>query len=114
MLLEATNERDATRLSLLGSSQRLARAAILRRLYVVAAMYGIQLKSTWIPTNDNEHADALSRADFDRFFSLPQRFPLHQVQAPCLESLELLTNPLGPANPSSPDWRRSAHADSLR
>ena len=97
-----------------GSSQRLARAAILRRLYVVAAMYGIQLKSTWIPTNDNEHADALSRADFDRFFSLPQRFPLHQVQAPCLESLELLTNPLGPANPSSPDWRRSAHADSLR
>ena len=96
------------------SSQKALRAAILRRLYVVAAMYGIQVKATWISTHDNEHADALSRADFTRFYQLTQSFPLSQVQSPCLQSLDLLTNPSGPQNPSSPDWLQSNAAASLR
>ena len=86
------------------SSQQTMRAALLRRLYVVAGMYGIQLKSTWIPTIKNLHADYLSRNKLTQFLSLPQKFPLLHVEDPCLDSVALLTDPLGPANPSSPEW----------
>ena len=86
------------------SSQQTMRAALLRRLYVVAGMYGIQLKSTWIPTIKNLHADYLSRNKLTQFLSLPQKFPLLHVEEPCLDSVALLTDPLGPANPSSPEW----------
>jgi hypothetical protein len=95
------------------SSQKELRAIILRRLYVVASLFGIQLKSTWISTHDNEHADALSRADLTRFFSLPQHFPLQHVKNPCLQSLDLLTNHHGKQNPSSPAWRTTQAATSL-
>ena len=95
------------------SSQKELRAIILRRLYVVAAMFGIQLKSTWISTHNNEHADALSRGDLTRFFSLPQNFQLVPVKHPCLQSLDLLTNRHGKQNPSSPEWRATEAATSL-
>ena len=87
-----------------GTSPTNVRAAILRRLYVVAALHGIELKSTWIPTAQNEHADALSRGDLQRFFSLTQNFPLSLVSNPQLQSAALLLHPLGSANPSSPSW----------
>ena len=89
------------------SSRQDLRVAILRRLYVVAAIHGIQLKSTWISTHKNEHADALSRADLLRFHSLPQHYPLLQVQRPYLQSIELLTSPDGPQNPTNPAWLKS-------
>ena len=96
------------------SSQKRIRATILRRLYVVAALFGIQLRSTWIPTDFNEHADALSRSDMQRFFSLPQSFPLQQVLNPCLQSMDLLVNPDGRENPSSPAWLQSNVAVQLQ
>ena len=96
------------------SSQKRIRATILRRLYVVAALFGIQLRSTWIPTDFNEHADALSRSDMQRFFSLPQSFDLQQVLNPCLQSMDLLVNPDGQENPSSPAWLQSNVAVQLQ
>jgi hypothetical protein len=87
-----------------GSSATVIRAAVLRRLYVVAALHGIELRSTWIPTKKNEHADALSRGDLTRFEKLTQNFPLLLVSSPKLQSVDLLVNPMGKANPSSPAW----------
>ena len=86
------------------SSRLPLRAALLRRLYVFAAMYGIQIRSTYINTKRNEHADALSRGDLTRFFTLPQHYPLRQVAAPKLDAVGLLMDPAGPLNPSSPAW----------
>jgi hypothetical protein len=73
-------------------------------LYGVAALYGIDLVSTYINTSINTHADLLSRGDMDKFFSLPQLFPLQKVVAPALEAMDLLVNPTGPANVSAPGW----------
>lgn len=89
------------------TSQKSLRAAILRRLYVVAVLYDITISSSWISTHDNKHADSLSRSDFVTFYALPQHFPLSKVVTPCLQSLELLTDPMGPQNPSSPAWLNS-------
>ena len=80
------------------------RAALLRRLFVIAAAHGIQIRSSYINTKRNEHADALSRNDLTRFFSLPQDYPLQQVHAPRLISFGLLLDPDGHLNPSSPTW----------
>lgn len=80
------------------------RASLLRRLFVIAAAHGIQIRSTYINTKRNEHADALSRNDLDRFFSLPQDYPLQRVRHPKLDAIGLLLDPDGPLNPSSPTW----------
>jgi hypothetical protein len=85
------------------SSSRPLRAALLRRLFVFAALHGIQLGSTYINTKRNEHADALSRGDLNRFLSLPQHYDLHHVQART-DAMGLLLDPTGPLNPSSPAW----------
>lgn len=84
------------------SSRRPLRAALLRRLFLFGAMYGIQIRSTYINTHRNEHADALSRGDLTRFFSLPHHFPLQQVVSPRLEAVGLLLHPRGALDPSSP------------
>ena len=86
------------------------RAALLRRLFVIAAMHGIQIRSTYINTKRNEHADALSRNDLTRFFSLPQDYPLQRVRSPRLDAFGLLLDPDGPLNPSSPTWVPEAGA----
>ena len=92
-----------------GTTHGVVRAAILRRLFVVAAIHGIEMRSSWISTERNEHADALSRADFQRFFSLPQHYSLQQEMEPRLDSSQLLTDPEGSANPSSPAWVHQYH-----
>ena len=80
------------------------RAALLHRLFVIAAMHGIQIRSTYINTKQNEHAGALSRNDLTRFFSLPQDYPLQRVRSPRLDAFGLLLDPDGPLNPSSLTW----------
>ena len=84
------------------SSKLPLRACLLRRLYGVAAHFAIDLKSTYINTHDNKHADFLSRNDMKNFFLLPQFFPLQEVLAPRLDAMPLLLDPLGPANLSTP------------
>ena len=86
------------------SSQQPVRAALLRRLFSVAAHYGIELQSSYINTKLNLYADTLSRGDLTSFFSLPHCFPLSQVHMPALSAMALLTDPTGPENPSSPAW----------
>lgn len=95
------------------SSRQPLRAALLRRLFVFAAMYGIQLRSTYINTKRNEHADALSRGDLRRFFALPQSYPLSQVAAPRLAAAGLLLDPRGPLDPSSPAFLAAFPCSSL-
>jgi len=73
------------------SSKIPIRATLLRRLFSVAAKHGITLRSTYINTKNNLHADSLSRADMKFFFSLPQFYPLVQVK-PNLTAMDLLTN----------------------
>ena len=70
----------------------------------MAALYGIDLVSTYINTDVNTHADLLSRGDMDKFFSLPQLFPLQKVLAPALDAMDLLVHPQGSANVSVPGW----------
>jgi len=89
------------------SSQRPVRAALLRRLFAIAAHYGVDICSTYIPTDKNLHADFLSRGKMKQFFSLPQRYPLQEVEHPVLQAMDLLVHPMGPQNPSSPTWFNS-------
>ena len=103
LMLRCDNTASVANVTSQSSSQPM-RAALLRRLYVVAAKYGIQLRSSYINTKRNEHADALSRGDLTRFFSLPQLYPLQKVAAPRLEAVGLLLDPDGALNPSSPAW----------
>ena len=97
------------------SSKLPLRACLLRRLYGVAAHFAIELKSTYINTHDNKHADFLSRNDMKKFFLLPQSFPLQEIAAPRLDAMPLLLDPLGPANLSTPHslnvsgWKIPAH-----
>ena len=86
------------------SSKIPVRAALLRRLYATAAHWGVTLKSTYINTHDNLHADTLSRGNMDEFFSLPQHYELREMRQPDLSSMDLLVNPTGIENPSSPLW----------
>ena len=91
--------------SVLNQTSRVpVRAALIRRLYAVAAHYGVSLHSTYINTKKNLHADTLSRGNMHDFFLLDQRYPLVQVVDPALGAMDLLTDPNGPANPSSPSW----------
>jgi len=89
------------------SSQRPVRAALLRRLFAIAAHYGVDLCSTYIPTDKNLHADFLSRGKMKQFFSLPQHYPLQEVEHPVLQAMDLLVHPMGLQNPSSPTWFNS-------
>jgi hypothetical protein len=84
------------------SSKQPVRNTLLRRLYGIAAYYGIDISSTYINTKDNVHADSLSRGDMSTFFSLPQNYPLFQVQSPNLTAMALLTDPMGSADLSTP------------
>ena len=86
------------------SSKIPVRASLLRRLYGVAALFGIELTSTYIDTSTNTHADLLSRGDMEKFFSLPQLFPLQKVKEPALAAMDLLVHPKGRANVSHPGW----------
>ena len=86
------------------SSKMPLRAALLRRLFVFASIFGFQVASTYIHTKRNEHADALSRGDLTRFFSLPHSHALQEVARPRLEAVGLLFDPTGPLDPSSPQW----------
>lgn len=89
------------------SSKRPIRAALLRRLYAVAAHWGITIRSSHIGTKLNVYADTLSRGQLTEFFNLPHLFPLVQVQQQKLGAMALLTDPEGPQNPSTPDWFQS-------
>ena len=84
------------------SSKLPLRACLLRRLYGVAAHFAIDLKSTYINTHDNKHADFLSRNDMKKFFLLPQFFPLQEILKPRLDAMGLLLDQFGPANLSTP------------
>ena len=86
------------------SSKRPTRAAILRRLYAVAAHYGITLCSTHIGTKLNLYADTLSRGNMIEFFSLQHFHNLQEVKSPALDAMDLLVRPCGRQNVSSPRW----------
>ena len=95
--------------SVLNQTSRVpVRAALVRRLYAVAAKFGVSLHSTYINTKDNLHADTLSRGNMHDFFLLDQRYPLCQIHEPKLGAMELLLDPFGSANPSSPEWKLPA------
>eukprot|EP00946_MAST-07B_sp_MAST-7B-sp1_P003040 g3040.t1 len=66
-------------------TQSPVRAALLRRLYVVAALHGIEVASTYINTSPRTSTRTL-------------------YLAPRLEATALLLQPDGPANPTNPAW----------
>ena len=86
------------------SSQIPVRAALLRRLFAVASHYGLDIRSSYINTKENLHADTLSRGEMELFFALPQDYPLAEVQNPALGAMDLLVCPKGPADASTPEW----------
>ena len=90
------------------SSSKPIRAALLRRLYAIAAHWGITIRSSHIGTKLNVYADTLSRGQLTEFYSLPHLFPLQEVQVQKLAAMELLWDPLGPQNPSTPAWFNSS------
>ena len=86
------------------SSRTVVRQALLRRLFVGAAVCGVHVRAQWLDTASNPHADSLSRQELTKFFALPHTHPLRQEPAPRLGALELLLDPTGPANPCAPGW----------
>ena len=73
-------------------------------LFIIIVRRVIELTSTYIDTSTNTHADLLSRGDMEKFFSLPQLFPLQKVKEPALAAMDLLVHPQGRANVSHPGW----------
>ena len=43
---------------------------VLRRCLLLAASLDLEIESQWIPTHENELADALSRFDFEKITNI--------------------------------------------